>query len=63
MKAILFTAVVALCAQAFAGDNWPQFRGPNASGISTNTSLPGDRLLVRTAARLYCFGSPTLTGP
>ena len=40
MKTILFTAVVALCAQAFAGDNWPQFRGPNASGISTNTNLP-----------------------
>ena len=40
MKAILFTALGALCVQAFASDNWPQFRGPNASGVSTNANLP-----------------------
>jgi len=40
MKTILFTALVTLGARAFAGDNWPQFRGPNASGISTNSNLP-----------------------
>jgi outer membrane protein assembly factor BamB len=40
MKAILFTALGALCIQAFADDNWPQFRGPNASGLSTNNNLP-----------------------
>lgn len=27
------------CFPAFAGANWPQFRGPNASGTSTNPSL------------------------
>jgi outer membrane protein assembly factor BamB len=40
MKAILFATLGALCVQAFASDNWPQFRGPNASGVSTNTNLP-----------------------
>ena len=39
-KVILFTALGALGIQAFAGDNWPQFRGPNASGVSTNANLP-----------------------
>jgi outer membrane protein assembly factor BamB len=40
MKATLFAALSALCVQAFASDNWPQFRGPNASGVSTNVNLP-----------------------
>ena len=40
MKAILFAMPCALCIQAFASDNWPQFRGPNACGVSTNTNLP-----------------------
>jgi len=40
MRAILLTALSVICGQAFAGDNWPQFRGPNASGVSTNDSLP-----------------------
>jgi outer membrane protein assembly factor BamB len=40
MKAILFAALGVWCVQAFASDDWPQFRGPNASGVSTNTSLP-----------------------
>ena len=40
MKAVLFALPCALCVQAFASDNWPQFRGPNASGVSTNINLP-----------------------
>jgi outer membrane protein assembly factor BamB len=40
MKAILFAALGALCVPAFASDNWPQFRGPAASGVSTNSNLP-----------------------
>ena len=40
MKAILFATLGALCVQAFASESWPQFRGPNASGVSTNTHLP-----------------------
>jgi outer membrane protein assembly factor BamB len=40
MKAVLFLLPCALCVQAFASDNWPQFRGPNASGVSTNINLP-----------------------
>jgi outer membrane protein assembly factor BamB len=40
MKALLFTMLGTLCVQAFAGEHWPQFRGPNASGVSTNSNLP-----------------------
>ncbi len=29
-----------LCPSAFAGDQWPQFRGPGASGVSDGTGLP-----------------------
>jgi outer membrane protein assembly factor BamB len=40
MKAIPLSLVGLLCAQAFAADNWPQFRGPQAAGVSTNPNLP-----------------------
>ena len=40
MKAILFAMLGVLCVQASASDNWPQFRGPNASGFSSNANLP-----------------------
>jgi outer membrane protein assembly factor BamB len=40
MKALLFSLLGALCVPAFAGDNWPQFRGPQAAGVSTNANLP-----------------------
>jgi len=50
MKTILFTALGALCVQAFAGENWPQFRGPNASGVSTNANLPDKWSTTENAA-------------
>lgn len=40
MKALLFTMLGALSVQVVAADHWPQFRGPNAAGVSTNASLP-----------------------
>lgn len=40
MKALLLTTLGAWCVQAVASDNWPQFRGLNASGVSTNANLP-----------------------
>jgi outer membrane protein assembly factor BamB len=39
-RTILLTALGVLCGRAFASDHWPQFRGPNAAGISTNANLP-----------------------
>jgi len=39
-KAILLTWLGAFCGFAVASDHWPQFRGPNAAGISTNADLP-----------------------
>ena len=33
-------AVLAYRQPAFAGDNWPQFRGPTGQGISDSTGLP-----------------------
>ena len=55
MKAILLLALGALCVQAFAADNWPQFRGPNASGVSTNTNLPDK---FRRALDTSAFSGP-----
>jgi outer membrane protein assembly factor BamB len=39
-KALCFTALGILCGHAVASDHWPQFRGPNAAGVSTNAHLP-----------------------
>src|SRR5260370_32030850 len=36
---ILFTAA-ALAAAAAAGENWPEFRGPNGAGVSDAKGLP-----------------------
>ncbi len=40
MNALGFTLLAALCGQALSAQNWPQFRGPHAAGISTNPNLP-----------------------
>ena len=34
------TLMVVVSAQATAQDNWPQWRGPTANGVSTSTGLP-----------------------
>jgi outer membrane protein assembly factor BamB len=39
-RIILLTWLGAFCGLAVAGDRWPQFRGPNAAGVSTNADLP-----------------------
>ena len=41
MRLSLITPVFAsLAAVAAAGDRWPQFRGPDATGVSERTDLP-----------------------
>ncbi len=39
-RAVLLPWLGASCVLAAASDPWPQFRGPNAAGISTNAHLP-----------------------
>jgi hypothetical protein len=39
-RPLFFTALGFLCGHVVASEHWPQFPGPNAAGISTNTSLP-----------------------
>ena len=40
MKTQLTLAALALAVTLNAADNWPQFRGPGAMGVSTNPDLP-----------------------
>lgn len=44
MITLAFAAILPTCGAAAgapaAADNWPQFRGPGARGISTNSHLP-----------------------
>src|SRR5258708_21301557 len=40
MKTVLLAAVLLNAPALFCADDWPQFRGPNSSGISDNTNLP-----------------------
>jgi outer membrane protein assembly factor BamB len=40
MKRTLFSFSCCLCFAAAAADNWPQFRGPDASATGTNPDLP-----------------------
>ena len=40
LNAIRFAILILLWGQATAADSWPQLRGPNASGVSTDANLP-----------------------
>jgi len=41
MNRFLFIPILALfCGSSLAAENWPQFRGVDARGVSTNTNLP-----------------------
>ncbi|MBM3871671.1 MAG: serine/threonine protein kinase [Verrucomicrobia bacterium] len=37
---LLLGALGVLCGHSFAADHWPQFRGPEAAGVSANANLP-----------------------
>lgn len=39
-RALLLILLGAFCGHAVAAEHWPQFRGPSASGVSTNPQLP-----------------------
>jgi outer membrane protein assembly factor BamB len=38
--AAILTAALAICAVRAAAEDWPQFRGPNAAGISASRGIP-----------------------
>src|SRR5205823_9008095 len=60
------TLVLALLLLAGAADDWPQFRGPNGLGISSNTGLPTemgpDKNVAWKTALPPGHSSPVLTG-
>src|SRR5437870_788203 len=35
-----FLLLFVFASRTIAQDNWPQFRGPNSAGVSSNTELP-----------------------
>ena len=56
-----------LCHTARADDNWPQFRGPGASGVSANSGLPDtwsatERVAWKTAIPGRGWSSPIVWG-
>lgn len=67
-----FCLVLLLClAQHFttAAENWPQFRGPNASGLATNVALPvrwnvesGENIRWKTPIPGLAHASPIVWG-
>jgi outer membrane protein assembly factor BamB len=42
VSAVVFASVVATNSLAWAGENWPQWRGPGGQGVSTETQVPTD---------------------
>ena len=42
MRRSLLASILLLCALVIHAEDWPQFRGGNASGVSTGKSLPRD---------------------
>ena len=40
MKTLIPLVILTLAVALNAADNWPQFRGPGALGVSGNTNLP-----------------------
>ncbi|MFN0112035.1 MAG: PQQ-binding-like beta-propeller repeat protein, partial [Blastocatellia bacterium] len=41
-SALLAALITATCLTAFGADDWTRFRGPNGTGVSTETNLPTD---------------------
>jgi outer membrane protein assembly factor BamB len=67
--ALLITTVAVLLAQPARSQNWPQFRGPSASGISEGKPAPdkwnaetGDNLLWKTPIPGLAHASPVVWG-
>jgi outer membrane protein assembly factor BamB len=69
MRRLIFCAwsVLLLSSAAPGQDNWPQFRGPTASGVSTNSGLPDtwsatDRVAWKTPIPGRGWSSPIVWG-
>ena len=67
IQTLLFLGVSTLLASPSATDEWPQFRGPGASGVSTNEGLPDtwnetEHVAWKTAMPGSGSSSPIVTG-
>jgi outer membrane protein assembly factor BamB len=65
LPALLFTAV--FLSRTSADDNWPQFRGPTAQGLSSATGLPlkwseTENVKWKTAIHDKAWSSPVVFG-
>jgi outer membrane protein assembly factor BamB len=65
-RALLGITFIALLMTKVTADDWAQFRGPNASGVSNNTSLPikfgPEENVIWKTRLLPGHSSPVLTG-
>jgi outer membrane protein assembly factor BamB len=64
---LFFIAALAVFSPAFAGDNWPQFRGPHGDGISDAKDLPTtwsekENIVWKTAIHDKGWSSPVVWG-
>ena len=66
---ILFSCLLALSVAraAVAGDNWPQFRGPNGDGCSDSRDLPltwseSENVKWKTPVHGRAWSSPVISG-
>ena len=62
----LTASLVLLAGSVAAADDWPRFRGPNGSGVSSSTGIPAEfgpakNLLWKTALP-FSHSSPVVTG-
>lgn len=65
--AVLFACTLLCAARGFADENWPQFRGPTAQGLSTATGLPltwseTENVKWKTALHGKAWSSPVVWG-
>ena len=65
----LFAALIVLAPPPSSGSDWPQFRGPDGSGIAERQNLPdrwnvasGDNILWRAALPGLAHSSPIVWG-
>ena len=64
---VTILAVLAIATGALHADNWPQFRGPNAQGVSAETGLPlkwsgTENIAWKTAIPGESWSSPAIWG-
>ena len=65
--AAIVTLLLVHSANVFAADHWPQYRGPNATGVSQNTNLPDkwsaeDNVAWKQDIRGRGWSSPVIWG-